>query len=278
VSEGPYRGIDHDAVRTGWGGEDYPGRCSVVLVRAGFLRVGASAIPPGRALFFPPGAEPPPSPPSSVRASRADFPRSALDADYLAAGAAWILSLLYPAPHPRLAEGGSGAAVPVVMRLAPPDFAEAVRIFEGIEAEAARGAPGSRAMARLRLAELVMLAFRSPSCSRGARRDAGLDLDAVLAFLRERSSEELSLPGIAARFGVNPAYLSRAFSAREGLPLVEYLNRTRISKACALLKRSSLSVLEIAYAVGYANLSHFNRVFRRIAGMSPREFRRANAG
>ncbi len=222
VSEGPYRGIDHDAVRTGWGGEEYPGRCSVVLVRAGFLRVGASAVPPGRVLFFPPGVVMPPLPPSSVRASRADFPRSALDADYLAVGAAWILSLLYPAPRPDLAESGrpsaaaergSGSAVPVVSRLAPSDFAEAVRIFEGIEVEAARDAQGSRAMARLRLAELVMLAFRSPAGGSGARRDAVLDLDAVVAYLRERSSEELSLPGIAARFGVNPAYLSRAFSA-----------------------------------------------------------------
>lgn len=40
-----------------------------------------------------------------------------------------------------------------------------------------------------------------------------------------------------------------------------------------LLKRTSLGVLEIALSVGYNNLSHFNRYFRRLVGMSPREYR-----
>lgn len=55
--------------------------------------------------------------------------------------------------------------------------------------------------------------------------------------------------------------------------MFEYLNRIRIQKSCLFLKRSSMSIVEIAFSVGYNNLSHFNRYFRRIMGMSPREYR-----
>ena len=92
-------------------------------------------------------------------------------------------------------------------------------------------------------------------------------------FLHERYADTLTLPGIAERFGFNPSYFSRLFHRQAGLTLVEYLNGIRIRRSCVLLKRTSLGVLEIAFSVGYNNLSHFNRYFRRIVGMSPREYR-----
>ncbi len=58
--------------------------------------------------------------------------------------------------------------------------------------------------------------------------------------------------------------------------MVESINRARIQKGCQLLKRSQATIVEIAMAVGYNNLSHFNRYFRRIVGMSPRDYRQAN--
>jgi AraC-like DNA-binding protein len=92
-------------------------------------------------------------------------------------------------------------------------------------------------------------------------------------YIRDRYAEELSLPDIAAHFGLNPSYLSRLFTRHTGKHLFEYLNTLRIQKSCLLLKRSSMSIVEIAFSVGYNNLSHFNRYFRRVMVMSPREFR-----
>ena len=48
----------------------------------------------------------------------------------------------------------------------------------------------------------------------------------------------------------------------------------RIQKSCLLLKRSDMPILDVAYAVGYNNISFFNRYFRKIMKMSPREYRR----
>jgi AraC-like DNA-binding protein len=73
--------------------------------------------------------------------------------------------------------------------------------------------------------------------------------------------------------GFNPSYFSRAFKHKAGMPLFEYVNHLRIRKACILLKRSALSIIEIAFSVGYNNISFFNRYFRKIMKMSPREYR-----
>jgi hypothetical protein len=67
--------------------------------------------------------------------------------------------------------------------------------------------------------------------------------------------------------------VTRLFARQTGMHMFEYLNRVRIQKSCLLLKRSSMSIVEIAFAVGCNNLSHFNRYFRRIMEMSPRAYR-----
>ncbi|HAE22166.1 MAG TPA: hypothetical protein DCG47_07575 [Spirochaetaceae bacterium] len=74
---------------------------------------------------------------------------------------------------------------------------------------------------------------------------------------------------------MNTSDFSRRFKELAGCPLFEFINRQRIKRACALLKSSGLSIIEIAEAVGYNNLSFFNRYFLRIVGVSPREYRLA---
>ena len=74
---------------------------------------------------------------------------------------------------------------------------------------------------------------------------------------------------------LNPTYLSRKFKEETGLNLFEYINRIRIERACRLLKQTRKTVLEIAYQVGYNNISFFNRYFRKTLGMSPGEYRKS---
>jgi AraC-like DNA-binding protein len=287
MSEAPFRHDQGKYILPGGYGPAPEGFFSLTLVKSGILRISSRnsiiSVRAGSAVFqtYSPSAKAEPS--NAVQAARVDFARSALDIEYLAEGAAWVFGFLYPAPRPhaRSAPGtdsreDSAERTPIVIGLPEKDFIEAWSIMARLRSGIVDGS--GRGMERLRLAELAMIVFRgrNPACPAAGRAPqvAAFDIGAVISYLRERSSEDLRLADIAKRFGVHPAYLSRVFSEREGVPLFEYLNRTRISKACALLKRSSMSVLEIAYAVGYNNLSHFNRVFKRIAGASPREFRR----
>ena len=95
-------------------------------------------------------------------------------------------------------------------------------------------------------------------------------------FIEERSGEELSLPRVAKEVNIHPNYLSERFKQVTGMNFVEYVAHTRFEKACRLLNDSDLRISEIAFAVGFQSLSQFNRVFKKIGGKSPTQFRAAN--
>ena len=131
---------------------------------------------------------------------------------------------------------------------------------------------GFQSMMRLKLMELILLLARARTDTRGSTPIRFHHVEAM-EYIQAHSADPLTLPDLAARYGLNPSYFSRLFSSKAGMPLVEYINRIRIQKSCLLLKRSEASIMEIALAVGYNNLSHFNRYFRRLMGKSPHEYR-----
>jgi len=63
------------------------------------------------------------------------------------------------------------------------------------------------------------------------------------------------------------------FKKTTGLTFTDYLSRVRIEKAKTLLLNPHLRISEIAYDVGFQSLTHFNRMFRKIAGISPTKYR-----
>ena len=92
-------------------------------------------------------------------------------------------------------------------------------------------------------------------------------------FIEERSSEELSLRRVAKAVNIHPNYLSERFKHVTGMNFVEYVARTRFEKACRLLHDSDLKISDIAFTSGFQSLSQFNRVFKRLSGKSPTQFR-----
>jgi AraC-like DNA-binding protein len=81
------------------------------------------------------------------------------------------------------------------------------------------------------------------------------------------------LEEIAKEIKLVPVYFSAFFRKATGYSVFEYINEYRIYKACELLKETKKPVLEIAYETGYNSISLFNRLFRRITGISPRKYR-----
>ena len=96
----------------------------------------------------------------------------------------------------------------------------------------------------------------------------------VLAYLKNHREERLRLEDVARAFFVTPAYLSRSFKACTGLSFVTYLNHLKVERAKELLLREG-SVTQVSLELGYESLTHFERVFRQIAGLSPREWRKS---
>jgi AraC-like DNA-binding protein len=94
-------------------------------------------------------------------------------------------------------------------------------------------------------------------------------------FIEQHSAEEISLAAVAKAVSFNANYLSERFKQVTGVNFVEYVARTRFEKACRLLHEDHLKISEIAFAVGFQSLSQFNRVFKRLSGKSPTQYRAA---
>ena len=84
---------------------------------------------------------------------------------------------------------------------------------------------------------------------------------------------ELSVEQVGRETGISPARISTFLQKRYGMSFKQYLNDIRIAEAKRLLLESDRSVAEIAFAVGYNSIPHFNRVFRRFTDTTPTYFR-----
>ena len=91
--------------------------------------------------------------------------------------------------------------------------------------------------------------------------------------MRAHFAEPISLSGVAREAGLSRFHFSRLFHHEIGTPSHEYLQDLRVSRAKALLANRYLRVSEVAYAVGFNDLSHFDRTFRKMVGRSPSEYR-----
>ncbi|MBV8879199.1 MAG: AraC family transcriptional regulator [Planctomycetaceae bacterium] len=100
-------------------------------------------------------------------------------------------------------------------------------------------------------------------------------IDRVCRFLNGRCLEGVSLAEAAGVAHLSIPAFSRMFRRATGRTLVEYLNELRTGLACRALIETERPVSDIAWDSGFNNLSNFNRRFRRLKGMSPREYRRA---
>jgi len=100
-------------------------------------------------------------------------------------------------------------------------------------------------------------------------------INKALAYIRENLTRPFTEADLAAIAGQSTSAFSRAFRQHTGMSLVQYVKRLRINLACQILMSDDqASITSICYAVGYNNLSNFNRQFLAEKGMTPSRFRR----
>jgi AraC-like DNA-binding protein len=93
-------------------------------------------------------------------------------------------------------------------------------------------------------------------------------------FIAENFLYEIDSVDIAEAADIHPKYAMNVFKKSTGMTLNEYLNLLRLSYAQALLMKEDANVLRVAMESGFGSLSAFNKSFRKLAGMSPSDFRR----
>jgi AraC family transcriptional regulator len=155
------------------------------------------------------------------------------------------------------------------------------------------------------LAELAVLAERTQAAADG-RTDAGVDEQALsfaarfvelasgvrpapwratprdrrraveaVAWLEAHAHQRVALDAAAGAAGLSPFHFLRTFADVVGVTPHQYVVRTRLRRAARLLAATARPVTDVAYDVGFSDLSNFVRTFRRAAGVSPGRFRAA---
>ena len=118
-----------------------------------------------------------------------------------------------------------------------------------------------------------------PSCigngSQSGRENRTFQVNLALAYLEEHYDRELTLEEIAAAAGISPQYLCRLFKDTCHMRPFEYLTLYRLKNAKSLLvNQECFPLKEIAWKVGFRDISYFCTVFKRQEGMTPTEFRK----
>jgi AraC-like DNA-binding protein len=108
-------------------------------------------------------------------------------------------------------------------------------------------------------------------------RDRRRAVEAAL-WIDDNSSREIDLEEAARQAGLSPFHFLRLFSGVLGVTPHQYLVRSRLRHAARLLTDDDIAVTDIAYDVGFGDLSNFVRTFHRAAGVSPSKFRAASRG
>jgi transcriptional regulator GlxA family with amidase domain len=96
----------------------------------------------------------------------------------------------------------------------------------------------------------------------------------VQHWLQAKCSEKVTLPSMAIKAGLGERTFLRRFQRATGLKPTEYLQRLRVGKARELLEISSLTLDEVAWKIGYEDPGAFRKIFLRVMGLSPGEYRR----
>lgn len=96
---------------------------------------------------------------------------------------------------------------------------------------------------------------------------------AAMQFIRDHYAEHISLGDVADSVYVSPWHLSKLINGHLGQSFFDILNGLRIQKAKELLMDPALKVHEIALTVGYGDVAHFSKNFKKATGLSPMEYR-----
>ena len=98
---------------------------------------------------------------------------------------------------------------------------------------------------------------------------------AAIARIEQPVEDELSLSALAESAGLSPFKFLRLFKKQTGVTPYRFLLQARIREALAMLRETSRSVTDIAFDVGFGDLSNFINAFRREVGCSPRQYRKS---
>jgi AraC-like DNA-binding protein len=126
-----------------------------------------------------------------------------------------------------------------------------------------------------RFVEVVSGRAREPVPAKARDRRRAVE---TALWIDAHSHQQIDLEHAAGQAGISPFHFLRLFSSVLGVTPHQYLVRSRLRHAARLLADDKSSITDVAYDVGFGDLSNFVRTFHRAAGVSPLRFRQASRG
>ena len=98
----------------------------------------------------------------------------------------------------------------------------------------------------------------------------------ILTYIEKNYMNEFSLKKICEEMNYSLPYISAKFKKETGITVTKFLQNKRIEQSCRYLTETSLSISQIAENVGYTDIKFFNKVFKQVTKITPREYRKQN--
>ena len=121
------------------------------------------------------------------------------------------------------------------------------------------------------LQELIGRMLEQPD---GTADDVSSVIRTVQGYVVQHCADDLSLEQLAGLVYLSPSYLSRLFKRETGETLSSYIQGVRIEQAKSLLRATSLKTYEIAERIGIPDPVYFSRIFKKVTGCKPKDYRR----
>jgi len=112
-----------------------------------------------------------------------------------------------------------------------------------------------------------------PMIAEHSEQDAGPDLEVLNSYMRENLEQRLTLEQLAELAGLSPAHFATRYRERTGISPIQHFLRLKVERSCQLLDSTTLPFAAISRQLGYDDAYYFSRLFKKIMGKSPRDYR-----
>lgn len=155
------------------------------------------------------------------------------------------------------------------------NFPEYQELFLQMIRELQMSRPCREELLPLLLRQLLILIRRHLTDSSPAKGQVGKEIEKAVQYFNENYSLPISIEEYAAAQHMSVCWFIRSFRRYMGNSPLAYLTSIRINKARDLLETTDYTVSEIGETVGYENPLYFSRIFKKMTGISPQQYRKS---
>lgn len=163
------------------------------------------------------------------------------------------------------------------LRLTPQELSVVMAFVDKLEEELRTRPAGFKFMATASFMQIVGYLSRCFAKAKNPDSRALLRIGEAISHLEANYQEPIDLDRLAAIAHMSKRNFMRSFQAAMGSSPIAHLIQLRVNRAASLLRRTDHSVTEIAFQVGFSDSNYFTRQFRKLLGVTPREYRQQHA-